>query len=373
MNIIQKQFFALVQTGLWGTPIEKGLFDSHTDWQQIYHIARMQTLLGITFDGMQELPQELRPKRELYLRWCNTLLQIEENNRLLNRELANVYELYRANQIEPVLLKGQGVAQNYRNPLHRQCGDIDLYIGNRNYKTANELLRQEATDECEENHKHTTIHWHNIDIENHRILSSLSVPFSNRKFQKEIARWHGTTECRNLNIEGCKVTLPPLSFDAAYILAHSALHFLNEGIGLRQICDWANILHANRNEIDLEKTAKLLQQWGLHKAARIIGVIAVNYLALPMEELPIPYTEKDLSTGKWLFDEIWQGGNFGRYDPKFQQRPKGYWSGKLYTFNRAFRRCRDFSSLAPAEARWYPIILALHSAQMQWKKLLNRI
>ena len=147
MTPIQKQFFALVQSGLWGTPVDTTLFNIQTDWAQLYQSAKVQALLGITFDGMQTLPQELRPKRELYLKWCNALLQIEENNHILNQEIAKVYTLYRANQIEPVLLKGQGVAQNYRNPLHRQCGDIDLYIGPKNYEKANKLLRTESTGE----------------------------------------------------------------------------------------------------------------------------------------------------------------------------------------------------------------------------------
>ena len=372
MTPIQQQFFALVQSGLWGTAIDVTLFDKQIDWQELYQSAKAQALLGITFDGIQSLPRELHPKRELYLKWCNALLQIEECNHILNRELANVYTLYRTNQIEPVLLKGQGIAQNYRNPLHRQCGDIDLYIGPKNYETVNKLLRQEATSEHEENHKHTCIHWHGVDIENHRILSRLSSPSSDRSFQQEIGHWHGTAECRNLNIEGFQVTIPPLSFDVAYVLAHSALHFLNEGIGLRQVCDWANLLHAHRKDIDREKTVKLLQQWGLSKAARIFGVVAVNYLGLPIEELPIPYTNKDLKTGEWLLNDIWQGGNFGRYDQKRKQRPKGYWRGKIYTFTRATQRCREFGSLAPAEARWYPFMLALHSAQVQWNKLWKK-
>lgn len=161
---IQKQFFALVQSGLWDTNIDAALFDQQTDWQQ----------------------------------------------------------------------------------LHRQCGDIDLYIGKKNYETANKLLRQESTDEHEENHKRTCIHWHNVDIENHRILLRLSSPFADRNFQQEISRWHGTAACRNQEIEGCLVT-------------------------------------------------------------------------------------------------------------------------------RATKRCREFSSLVPAEARWYPFALALHSAQAQWNKLSNRI
>lgn len=101
MTPIQKQFFALVQSGLWGTPIDTTLFNIQTDWAQLYQSAKVQALLGITFDGMQTLPQELRPKRELYLKWCNALLQIEENNHILNQEIAKVYTLYRANQIEP--------------------------------------------------------------------------------------------------------------------------------------------------------------------------------------------------------------------------------------------------------------------------------
>ena len=90
MTPIQKQFFALVQSGLWGTPVDTTLFNIQTDWAQLYQSAKVQALLGITFDGMQTLPQELRPKRELYLKWCNALLQIEENNHILNQEIAKV-------------------------------------------------------------------------------------------------------------------------------------------------------------------------------------------------------------------------------------------------------------------------------------------
>ena len=104
----------------------------------------------------------------------------------------------------------------------------------------------------------------------------------------------------------------------------------------------------------------------------IFGVVAVNYLGLPMEDLPIPYTQKDIETGEWLLNDIWQGGNFGQHNQNRKQRPKGYWSGKWYTFTRATQRCREFGALAPAEARWYPLMLAVHSAQVQWNKMWNR-
>lgn len=372
MTIIQQQFFALVQAGLWGTEADASLFDGQTDWTLLYQSARAQALLGIVLDGIQTLPAEKRPPRMLYLKWCNTLLNIEEKNRLLNRELANVYALCRENGVEPVLLKGQGVAQNYRNPMHRQCGDIDLYIGKGNYAKVNNLLRAEATGEHEENHKHSSIEWHGVTIENHCTLTRLSAPAADRFLQQEIRQWHNSDRCRALQVEECTATLPPLAFEVVYILTHSALHFLNEGIGLRQVCDWASLLHHQREHIDRQEVNRLLKGMGLTKAARIFGVVAVKYLHLPAEELPVSFSDKDIPTGDWLLKDIWQGGNFGQFDVSRKRRPKGYWSGKWYTFTRACKRCYELGALAPAEARWYPLILVAHSTQAQWNKLKNK-
>lgn len=368
MTILQKQFFALVRSGLWGNEAEATLFDASTDWAMIYQSARKQALLGIVFDGVQTLPKEKQPPRNIYLQWCNAILNIEENNRVLNRELANVYALMRENGIEPVLMKGQGVAQNYRNPLHRHCGDIDLYIGPKDYEKANALLRKESTSEHEENYKHTSLTWHGITIENHRILTELSAPTANRRLQTEINRWHGTTECQKRSINSLEVTLAPLPFDTAFVLIHSVQHFLNEGIGLRQICDWACMLQAQRNLPGREDTAHLLKTFGLEKAARVFGALAVSYLGLSKETLPIAFQNKDLPKAQWLLNDVWQGGNFGQYDQNRKKRPRGYWSGKWFTFTRAIGRCWELGALAPGEARWYPLVLIKHSMGVQWEK-----
>lgn len=372
MTLIQEQFFALVQSGLWGTPADTALFHAQTDWAGLYQSAKAQALLGITFDGMQTLPQELRPQRALYLKWCNTLLQIEEYNHILNRELANVYELCRKNHVEPVLLKGQGVAQNYPNPLHRQCGDIDLFTGPKAYDKVNGLLRPDVTRIDEASFKHAGFEWHGITVENHRILNNLNTPSADKRFQAEIARWHNAAEMRRLQVGDCTVSVPPLTFDAVYILIHSVLHALNEGIGLRQICDWACLLRRHADTLDRAAVGKLLQEYGLSKAARTFGVVAAKYLGLPDECLPIAYTAEDLPTGEWLMNDIWKGGNFGRFNADKKRRPKGYWSGKWHTLTQLTVRCRNMKRLAPSEARRYPVIVALHSIQMQCKRIFGR-
>ena len=368
MTVTQERFFALVRAGLWGTPADATLFPQGTDWEELYRCARAQALLGIVFDGVQTLPAECRPPRMLYLQWCNALYQIEENNKLLNRELANVYALCREHGIEPVLLKGQGVAQNYREPLHRHCGDIDLFPGEKHYQTVEELLKRTgAVSNGEENFKHAGFNWHGITIENHRVLNNLNAPCADRRFQNEIKHWLNANEMRQVQVDTCTVSVPPLSFDAVYILMHAALHALNEGIGLRQICDWTNLLSHQRKALDKHQVKRMLNECGLSKSARIFGVIAVNYLGLPVECLPIPYSKEDEATGEWLLEDIWHSGNFGQYNVDKKRRPKGYWSSKWYTITQMTLRCWNMKRLAPAEAFWYPIVTALHSIRMQWQ------
>ncbi len=366
MTIVQEQFFALVRAGLWGTEANASLFPANTNWEELYRCARAQTMLGIVFDGVQTLPASSRPPRALYLKWCNALMQIEENNLLLNRELANIYTLCREQDIDPILLKGQGVAQNYRVPLHRQCGDIDLFPGESNYRKLEKLLCNNGAKMAkEETFEQQNFHWRGITIENHRIIASLNVPLANRRLQKEIKRWFDVGEIRSLKVGDCTISAPPLTFDAVYILMHSLLHALNEGIGLRQVCDWTCLHYQNKETLDKPAVQRLLANLGLENGAHVFGAIAVKYLGLPQDCLPFTLISKDYETADWLLQDIWESGNFGFNNTEKKIRPKGYWRGKWYTLMQLIARCRNMKRLSPAEARWYPIIIALHSIQIQ--------
>lgn len=366
---MHSKFNMLLRAGLWGTPIDASLFGTETDWTELYRLAKAQTVTAILLDGIQTLPAECRPPRALYLQWCSDLMVIEEKNHKLNRELANVVEVARRIGACPVLVKGQGVAQCYREPLHRQSGDIDLYIGGEKFEELNKILRSEATFEEEETYKHTTMTWHDVTIENHHVLISLSSPFMNRKLQRRIRQWHDNPALlRTVSVEGSQVYMPPVEFDVVYVLLHAVLHFLNEGIGMRHVCDWMCLLHAYAGKFDKSQTAALLKEFELTRAARLFGAIAVEHLGLPTEDLPLAYRTQDLSDAQWLLSTILQEGNFGRYDTQRKKRPKGYWRSKWYTLMRAITRCIEMRRLSPNEAFWYPIALTQHSIRAQWKK-----
>lgn len=368
MTEIQQQFFALLRAGLWGTAPDASLFGGQTDWRQLYDVAKKQSVSGIVFDGIGLLPAEVRPPKAMHLQWCALLLHIEEQHEQLNREIGNLYALLRARGIEPVLVKGQAVAQSYLHPNHRRCGDIDLYVGAEHYEAVNDLLRPEATSEEEEIFKHACMHWHGVIVENHRILINLNKPSADRRMQREVAVWgkNPAQHCPKLQVGGTMVSVPPAPFHTAYVLTHAALHFLNEGIGLRQVCDWACLLKTCHSPEEKREVARLLQEFGLTRAAKLFGALLVRQLGVPRDWLPIDYGTREEQKSEWLLDDIWEGGNFGV--GQHRQRPRGYWAGKWYTLVRVTRRCVAMRALAPGEAFWYPVMVAVHSVQMQWKK-----
>lgn len=139
---VQQQFLALLRSGLWDTPADATLFDGSTDWNAIFTHASRQTVMGLVAAGVASLPAALRPPAPVADRLRGIITASIRSHALLNRTLAEAVMLLLRNDIRPVLLKGQGVAANYAEPTLRMCGDIDLYVGQKDYARACELAHQ---------------------------------------------------------------------------------------------------------------------------------------------------------------------------------------------------------------------------------------
>ena len=365
---MQQAFFSLVRSGLWGTAADAALFQvlSAAQWERLYGMAQSQALLALTFDGISTLPAEVRPPRPIYLQWAAKTVQIEQANERLNRMVEELHPLYSGAGLHPVLLKGQGIGMNYRNPLHRQCGDIDIYLGKKGQPVANRLLLQQgAAVEGEESDKHASFSLRGVHIENHRLILRLNNPFANRAFRKLVKEWYPQGAETTVNLP-----LPPATFNALYIFLHAFVHFLNSGIGLRQLCDWTCLLARRHEDIDGAALLRQLQDLGLLRAAQAFGYIAVTRLGLPANRLPLPLEDVKV-LGEKLLDDIFATGNFGQHDARIKPRPAGYWAGKWYTFCRATRRCNSLRHFAPGEALWYPVTLIKGTVAIQLNRICN--
>ena len=336
MNNTQQQFLSLLCSGLWNKPIiNTDPVLEYADWDAIIEIARKQTVLGVLFDGITKLSPERQPPAPLLRKLYQSVIRIEQSNLLMNKCLAEVVSAMNKENIHSVLLKGQGVAQNYLNPLRRQCGDIDLYVGKENGSKAMYLLinlgAQPENKTKIKNAKHESFLLNEIIIELHYLAEKLWNPFNNLKFQIWTKQHLHGDKLRVFNISGTNVFIPPVNFDATYIFQHIFHHFITLGIGLRQICDWTLYLYSFKDRIDKSVLLRDLKDFGLLKAWQIFGYIAVNNLGLSKDIFPF-YTEKYKMHSIKVLNWVLQIGNFGHHNPNISKRPIGYLSGKLHSF-----------------------------------------
>lgn len=327
MTTEQQQFLELLRAGLWSKPADPTLFPiGSTDWKTIVRIGMEQAVPVIIMDGMETLPQEHWPSKEIMLRLMMFRVKTSQMHLLLNNTLNQIVEALNAEGIPSVLLKGQGIAQNYLKPESRSCGDIDLYTGQDNYTRACEIIESldDETSHAIECDHHMHMQLNGIEIELHRQADYMPGKRSNGKLQEwtkeSIDANFGTDALRSWNNNGTDIKLPSPTFDAFFILHHAVRHMTVEGIGFRQICDWIMYLHENHSKIDIELLNKKLEEFHLSKVWEEFGLMTITVLGLPAEELPlVPLDSISRNTDR-LLHHIFISGNFGQYDS--QQRNK---------------------------------------------------
>ena len=148
-----KAFLALTAAGLWGSSrFWDGVRKEDVDWEAVYQIAQEQKLVGLmasAFDGCEDkgLGFELQDVFDQQQRkaFAKKVYSIEQYNLKMNSFIVAVTGKLEAEGIHPVLLKGQGIAQTYRNPLRRSCGDVDLLIAESEYDASRKILFPKAS------------------------------------------------------------------------------------------------------------------------------------------------------------------------------------------------------------------------------------
>jgi len=365
MSPTQHQFISLLKCGLWGTHPDPQQF-AQADWPAIVKIAKEQCVTALITDAMNELAAGMpvvattataatqaataaeaparaaTPIDKTLLYKINfDAVRIARRNAQLNATLAEITELLNSSEVPTVLLKGQGVAQNYRKPEQRMSGDIDLYVGEKNYDKAVNVLQEKYSKHAGdvETKKHYSLDIGTTRVELHHQADHLSNPVENSYFQRFTKRY--------LQNPACTRQTPPPQFDALFIFNHLFHHYLIQGIGLRQLCDWARYLYIRSNEIDMQHLKTDLQKTGLLKAWKIFVFIAVDTLGLPVENFP--FYEHRPSQGEKVLENIFTGGNFGYYNPELGKRPKGYIASKLYTVGRTYRQFFKNISIFPGK------------------------
>lgn len=369
--------FLLLQLAI-GARAELGFVPDEADWQRFFNFCERQALLGIGFAAVERMHgQGVACPSRLRLGWLSIVLQIERRNRTMNDACRRVGELFARDGFASCVLKGQGNLLCYPEQLRlrRQSGDIDIWVRRMDGSKEGTGLypqgrggtigRREVEDVVDYAVRHgadgSCLRYHHVDArlidgvetEVHFRVGHFSSPLRNRRLQ----RWFDPrfAACaQNRSAMGFAVPLPRVN--AVYQMAHLFTHYLDEGLGLRQLLDYCFLLQAEHEAISASSADvfRTMCRLGMGRFAAAVMWVLGEVLALPATYYICSPDERE---GRRLLAEIMAGGNFGQFDQRGRSfKTGGLWKHGLWKLRRVLRLVGSY----PEEALCEPFFRVWH-------------
>lgn len=201
--------------------------------------------------------------------------------------------------IEPVLMKGAGLAALYPESQMRQWGDIDVFVGKEQYHPACAAMREAFPkalkfDEELDHYKHYNLIADGVSIEVHRVTMALTHPVDKRRYAE--MEEYGRENSERLVLNGLEVTVFEPTFNALFVFMHSWEHMMTNGASLRQLCDVSLLLHHYADRIDRKRLGRWLRALHLTEVWQLYMAICVQHLGLQEAEAPFYSQEPRLMT-----------------------------------------------------------------------------
>lgn len=305
----------------------------------MFRMARQQALIGVCYEGICRVPEPQRPPQDILDAW-----------RKLTEKIARIHQLHlqRTEEMIPILerlglhgclLKGTALSRLYPVPERRMCGDVDVWVAgtDRTILKALEAAYQPydiVYQECKVDF------FPDVEVEIHFHPGKMYNPFLNARMQRYLEQ---ETPIR----DGVTLTMPSPRFDAVYCMAHMFHHYLEGGIGLRQMMDYYYTLQV-LDPADREPVMEALRKLGMGRfAAAMMESLRFNF-GLEAEFYLCP---PDPKLGRKLMEETISGGNFGVGDRRNYQKID---ESRLHRYFRKSARVLSHLSQYPREVAWAP-------------------
>ena len=280
-NTNTKAFFELVRAGLWEKEVRLSNYEN-IDFAEVYRLAEEQSVIGMVAAGIDHVV-DVKVPQVWALQFAGQTIQLEQRNKAMNAYIAGLIDKLRKENVYALLVKGQGVAQCYENPLWRCSGDIDFFLSDENFQRAKSYLLPLASSVEEEyvreKHLGLTIDGWVVELHGH-LYSGLSSRVEREMDKLQEDTFYGG-QVRSWMNGQTQIFLLKAENDAFYVFTHILQHFYKGGVGLRQIGDWCRLLFRYCGELDLRILESRIKRAGLMSEWKAFYNLASRYLGMP--------------------------------------------------------------------------------------------
>ena len=296
MNETQQYFLNTISHALTGTPCET--MDDKVDRSMLFSIAQEQKLTVVLFGVLREV----LPEQERRL-WRTLALQEAALQTKRTETFLEVYQALTNHGFQPLVVKGLLCRQTYPEPDARVSSDEDLYVPNADYPQFHTaLLEVGFSGEVPDyrNAHEARYYLRDLMIEGHWEL----FPQDNAALNALNALQDGFWQRSRIQVV-CGVPMRVLepTDHMTFLLLHAFKHFINSGVGIRQICDVAQ--WSKTYEIDWNRVREALRLAHAEHFAAAIFDAGERYFGMTY---PAGWPSADCTA---LLEDAFGGGVYG--------------------------------------------------------------
>lgn len=266
-------FFHLLRAAI-GTEPFSGRSITSDEWWVLYNMCAVHGVTAVVFDFVRQLPKSEAPDRALLMEWLSAATAVEQTMRRMQVTSEMFAEEMKKRDIPVVVLKGMAFAEYYRNPLHRECGDLDCYMMGRKEEGDRITVKMGGTME-EAGYKHSHLSYKGLTIENHRFFTDFDNTTTGVLTEQVLGE---LMQEEHRYIGNSKLRCPSANFNALFLLKHAQGHFIKEGIRMRHVLDWALFLKSEQENVDWPRVLPLLEASRTARFACVMTAIAMQHL-----------------------------------------------------------------------------------------------
>lgn len=366
MNQTQQLLLLLLRAALFEEKIDASKF-VEADWERIFNLSDIQTVSSLVLDGIGMLPHSvLQITFDKKMMLFAKMQRMEQINTLHRCVIVKIDKALKTEGIQAVFMKGQTVALRYPNPLHRTPGDIDFVVALKDFERTMAVMEKIGKVDHGLVHEHHGMAWvDGVTVEPHYKVHNYQCPSTDHAMQEMFASIF-PSELSSADMDGYAVPVFPPTFESVFLISHMVNHVYEEGLGLRQVIDYAMFLSSCADKIDWLQHYEYLHRMHMERAWRIFTCICVDYLGMSLPSQVEPFSHQEKMWAEKMMTDIMRVGNFGRGEYIFQhQGLMDAWKNYCWVA----KRCIRLEFVCPSEARWWMISKV---KRFFWKKKIEK-
>lgn len=290
---------------------------NNNDWQDLYELAKIHSILPIISEILTT--NRSFSKINFKQKWIENSMSLTFKQIQLSAAFLEIYRKIKAQNIDCIVTKGIILRQMYTKNELRVSGDEDIIIKKEDYQKVVKIFLdnhyQVVGDMISDNIQVTTFidPISNLHIELHLQLfgKDTYLGFLNDYFKDIFVK------SKIIEIDNTLIQVMNENDQLLYLICHCFKHFINNGVGLRQLMDIAMYSKLHYQTINWDKLINQTKNFNGETFVYCLYSIFNDYFEIKYDDINYPNNLRKKVDYQEFLDDIFDSGVFGlSYDER---------------------------------------------------------